>query len=631
MDFLSRSSFTGTVAEAPRIYLIKVRKPDQIHPLGTGKYHLAGSREIVVAEGKDRLLIVPEDDCVLDVSGGHFHITPVNTSKFTATWGVLSQAQACLPENPGTEDLFNCLSSLCQVPGEPTAFRSYPFFRRLSGLAVIPDSTFASMKKDLTSPIIFNLPPDLRYLFAAAPLASYLGAGIVMGMRPELSLAGEIRALPEDALSFERWVCSTLRLIFHADCAARYEATTGKRLAGIDIARDIGISPDTLLYMGIEERLGVYLRQQRSGSLLLMPWHTASYVDPVPANILHIPALLRSLSAIFAPAGRKVTEREVVHMEVRQFLRTSYRSGADDLPAGDGVIYPALQYAFVHQWLSDGYPIDAVKLWNKPVQGLARKHVAGALPRLALICNEDSMICEAKVVCETLEGLASIELLRNISPAELISIFSRGYDLVQFIGHCDHRGFKCSGGFADLSAVKENNTPVFFFNSCSSYLQGLGLLKNGSTCGISTLYNVIDEAALDVSVNFYRLLARGYPVLMAYLGAKDCSVLGKEYLLIGDGLITLFQGDSYQPLYRLYRSRHGYSLSCMTAGHDKGFIHEAAADGCAGLPDFGIVQNDIPVSSLLMGDQFPPGSCIYDGNLFNSIRDAVRSAEATID
>ena len=233
------------------------------------------------------------------------------------------------------------------------------------------------------------------------------------------------------------------------------------------------------------------------------------------------------------------------------------------------------------------------------------------------------MVGEAINIRNILKNKATITLLRNLSSADLTSVFTEGYDIVQFIGHCDHRGLKCQDGHVDLSNLDSNKTPIFFFNSCSSYLQGIKLLQKGSICGIAALYRVIDEEAIDVCVNFYQLLVRGYPVLMAYLGAKECSVIGKEYLFLGNGNFSLFEGNSSMPLYRLIKTRQGYTLSYIVAGPEKGLIQSYRDGSLPGLPDTGVVLDNVPLTFLMDDLSLPMGACIYEGKIYKSIHDAV--------
>jgi hypothetical protein len=184
---------------------------------------------------------------------------------------------------------------------------------------------------------------------------------------------------------------------------------------------------------------------------------------------------------------------------------------------------------------------------------------------------------------------------------------------------------KCRDGFADLSSVGDCDVPVFFLNSCFSYLQGTRLIEKGSVCGIATMFRLLDEAAVDVCASFYRILSRGYPIITSYLGARECSVTGKEYLLIGDGFYKVFNGrDPLLPFYKLSRNSLGFSLQCKMPGGDKGLIFRT--DNGRMLADTGFELAGLKANDLPELDGGLDGMCLYGSRLYDSVADAVRVA-----
>lgn len=625
LDIVARATFPEIITEAGQVYLMQGDNLEHVTPVSSGSYLIMGGKEIIVVENDDRLFIAPESDCLLEFLGSGIRIRPAEAPVFNAFLGITFHVSAAIPGTPSMADLFNCISSLCQVPGEESVLRSYPFFRRPLRIHRLGEGDSTTTRDGYRSNVTFSLPADLRYLYAAAPLAYYAGAGIQISELPAIQIAGNVLPLPSDAHEFEQWACNMLGYVFHAECAARYMATTGKLLAGVYPSDDPVMSPGKLASMGIEDRLLAYFRAYGREPVKQTPWHTASYIDPVPQSIELVPSLMQSLSSIFYPSRRGVNEREVVEMEVRQFLSTKYRSGEAIESTSRHTVLPGLENALIHQWFSDGYPIDAIKQLSSPGNTRLSARPTGQIPRIAIVCNESKMFREVIALRNFFRRRASLTLLQNISHKELEALFSCGYDIVHYIGHCDHRGFKCNGGYTDLSSVQNNNTPLFFFNSCFSYSPGAKLLDKGSICGISTLYKIIEEDAVDISLNFYRLLSEGYPVLLAYFGAKECSVLGKEYIFLGNGLTTVFGKRACMPIYKLVKLRYGYSLSCITASKEKGFIYCSGQDRSPGLADFGAVLENLPLCRLMDGLSLPDGACIFNGKIYDSINEAVLS------
>ena len=308
LDILTRSSFKEISVKASKVFIMSREKPEIVDFVSFGRHHVKGDKEVIVAECDDRLFIAPEEDCILDIQGSEIHLRPASSPMATITCGTTSHVSTSIPGSPSTDDLFKCISSLCQIPGEESSLRSHPFFRRPLRVSMAAGQVAEEVPDGRVSGITLSLPADLRYLYAAAPLAYYTGASIKAGEIPSLSISEVILPLPEDAHEFAQWACNMLRLVFHADCALRYETTTGKKLTGIDVLADTGISMDRLQSMGTAERILTYFQLYRRRTFRQMPWHTASYVDPVPSSVLLIPSLLQSLSAIFYPVGRIVTE-----------------------------------------------------------------------------------------------------------------------------------------------------------------------------------------------------------------------------------------------------------------------------------------------------------------------------------
>ena len=339
---------------------------------------------------------------------------------------------------------------------------------------------------------------------------------------------------------------------FQTDCAVRCEANTGCRLPGIDVQEITGYSPEELMLMTMADRFLLYADTIRSSCRAFNTWHMASFVDPVPSSIELLPFLMRSLSAIYVPASTRLAERDVISLSVRNFKAQRAGGVRGDAGYADAVLLPSPHEAQTRHWYSDGCPVDATLSGLRALKNGRNFARDRQMPEICIICNEPPMTKETSLLRELLDGVANIEIRADLGCADLLHTFSEGFDIVHYAGHCDRRGLKCRDGHADLSFVETCDVPVFFLNACTSYVQGVRLVEKGAVCGLATMFRLLDEAALDVCAGFYRMLARGYPVMTSYLGARECSVTGKEYLLIGDGFYKVFDGrDSFMPFYKL--------------------------------------------------------------------------------
>jgi hypothetical protein len=517
--------------------------------------------------------------------------------------------------NDSVSDVFDRVSALCTSGGPEGPMKSDPLYRVF----------FAP--GEARGPA-FHLPPDLRLLYSAAPLAYYLGASVMADDGAYIAYpSGLCMPLP-DATNFEGWAAGMLRRMFYLDCAVRCAFIPGGPLNGLDIEELLGRSAADIFSMEASERFLLY--SDPSLSIPGMPrWHMAAYLEPVPGSVEALPFLLRSLSAIYTARSAPATEREIVSMSVRRFLGRDGNPDVTGAPASGPIVLPSLHEAGAQLWFSDGYPVDAVKsspgaFMNRGLYGRAKDRGV----RVGVICNDPSMEHEADAIVEALsDDPASVEIRWDTGVSGFYDIFARGFDLVQVIGHCDGRGFKCRDGFASVSRIKYNRTPMFFFNSCASFREGSALIEKGSVCGVATLFRVLDEAAVDICRNFYRMLGAGYPAYIAIDAARECSVLGKEYVLIGDGSFTCFAGDGLKPFYRLTREGAECRLSCVMGNMEKGNIVASwSPEGKKMITDLGFETGYMPVGHIAAIAGNFEGLCIYDRVLYGSVLEAAERA-----
>lgn len=516
-----------------------------------------------------------------------------------------SEALQCI------EDLFHRVSSLCTYDPLSSPQKSNPLFRRpVVGLA-----------GRLSGPgaISFHLPPDLGALYTVSTLAYYLGASVVMDDEPYIDAGVDI-AIP-DMPELEAWAGETLRRTFYLDCAVRFAALSGGVLNGLDLRKLLGLPAEEVFRMGPGERLLLYLGAPVIPGL--PRWHMAAYLDPVPESVDALPFLMRSLAAIYTPRASPVSEREVVSMSIREYIGKCSGPVTTGAP-GRHVVMPSLCGAASQLWFSDGFPVGASKMSVRSAsrEGLSRKSKCASV---CIVCNEESMSGEAEAIVQALAHTpASIEILWNTDVSGFLKAFGRGFDVVQVIGHCDERGFKCRDGFASVEDVRENRTPMFFLNSCASYREAALLVERGSACGVATLFRVLEEAAVDVCRDFYRMLGSGYTASVALDAARECSALGKEYLLVGDGSFTCFEGDPLKPFYRINSKEDGYSLGCTMGNVDKGYVVSSwSPRGRTMVSDLGFETGSMQAQQLAAISGKFKGYCLYGHRLYDSVGDAV--------
>jgi hypothetical protein len=164
---------------------------------------------------------------------------------------------------------------------------------------------------------------------------------------------------------------------------------------------------------------------------------------------------------------------------------------------------------------------------------------------ITVVCNEAEMGQERDVVNEVYgsrqELPFDVAIHRELTVDELEDVLKRDADFLHYIGHIDAGGFECTDGRLDASSLERTGVDVFFLNACTSYAQGLNLIKAGSIAGVVTLQDVINSGAERVGMMLARLLNWGFPLRPALNLAQRESIMGGHYLVIGDGSIDIAQ------------------------------------------------------------------------------------------
>jgi hypothetical protein len=578
--------------------------------------------QLVLVDGPDATaFVLPAAHCTLSIDSGSVEITSPDRREL-ATIRLHKKGGREVYTSPDVSGIFDCISAICSDHSISSPDKSNPLLRgappsiRTLGGFEVPYCDRRAFS--------FHLPPDLRYLYAAAPLAYYLGASVEEDDRPYISFESHERIQLPAEEGFEAYAGEALCRTFYLDCAVRYDASSGRALPGVDLRGLFGYSAGEIFDMSMEERFLLY-----SSACPRMPyprWHMASYLDPVPSSVEALPFLLRSLSAVYSPECRPASEREIIQSSYRAFMGqcSTTEQYAEHKRS---IIMPSLRSASSQYWFSNGYPVDATKASVAAFENRVRFDIArGRKASVGIICNEGSMECETRDIVSEMAGRrCEVEVFRNVGVREFADVFAAGYHIVQYIGHCDANGFKCSDGYARASDIVENNTPMFFFNSCSCDSEAMRLIEKGSVCGIATMFRVINEIAIDMCKNFYRMFGAGYSVLTSLNAAKACSTEGKEYVLLGDGSYTCFEAPEAKPFFEILRREGGHALRCTMDNVDKGSI--VTAWHCSNdkpATDLGFETRALTTEHLLCISKEFNGYCLYDRHIYRSVDKAAR-------
>jgi len=427
-----------------------------------------------------------------------------------------------------------------------------------------------------------EVPPEPEFVFPTAPLAYYLGAEVVPAEMPRLTTtAGVDHAFDADA--FEADATRLLRHVFTLDCLTRVEGYYPVDLNERERAAELGIDLDwaSLYEKPLAAQLATYLSVPFADIEPLVPeWRLTADIVPNLGRSTVLPHLANELATVrmFGEehAASSVVEEgfneetDDIEQLLEEFVRTdgadaglvrgtrstSRNSDAEPAASGqpvstDDVLRVPEAETATQTYIGDGFPLNA----NKGSQASYERQLTlrGDTPGrigVTVVCNDGEMLDELEVG----EHYGTRDLFdfdvtihSSLTRAELREVLTAETDLVHYIGHVDQRGLQATDGYLDAHTIDDVGTTAFVLNGCRSFRQGQALIDAGAISGIVTLEEVHNSLATEVGTNIARLLNRGWPLDMAVELVKDDALVGRHYIVIGDGSVEIASSDSGHP------------------------------------------------------------------------------------
>jgi hypothetical protein len=413
--------------------------------------------------------------------------------------------------------------------------------------------------------VVIEVPEEYEYIFTVAPLAYYLGARIVPGETPRLlTESGFVHPLGETRAEFEAEVARVLKQSFVFDCFIRTEGHYDVELAernSIEPYLDVDLG--NLYGRPLSERLEAALTASAEYFEPYMPtWQAESTVVPEPESVEALPFLVTDMSTIRTRSLSEVELSSSQHATkpVGEFVRAEYDGDAgtdlDELSSegekGTQVEVPETgSDVITRRWVGDGIPINASKTLIEGYKNGIRTGEADSSLRVAVVLNDPRMSAEGAVM-ETYRDEAvlptSIDIHESLTKAELRALLSEEVDLLHYVGHVTDEGIQCTDGTLDVGTVNQTRIRAFILNACRSHQQGTRLVEAGATGGVVTIANVVNSYAVTMGQQIANLLNRGFTLTNAMKVATDNLLVGGEYLVLGNGGVTLSQSDSGLPM-----------------------------------------------------------------------------------
>lgn len=553
----------------------------------------------------------PRDEYLLDLSGplkvyvhleGAVHVysdtdrTHIAFDESThATIGARSfhkRPAATVTTTSDPTDVMRAVSTFGSALKTTSPERSYPTLRghpprlELGDTLTVPDG----LEPPKTG-VRIEIPPSFRYVFAVSPLAYYLGATVVPGTQPRIVTDAGYAASLDGEDEFEAAVERVLKQVFFLDCVVRTEGSTPlplseRRAVEPSLEFDIASAYDRPL----ADRLETYLDVPYTAIESHIPeWRLRTQLEPTAETVEFLPFVADDLAIIEVreenrdPTSAQPQEQIRAIADFTRTPRDGFVRSADPVRGDPAAASPDGSSERTIQQSWNG--IDSSEIASTTPLSAFQNSI-GRTPRedpieITVVCNDSDMEAELETVNGTYgtrkELPFDVTVRYDLSRAELAETLARESDFFHYIGHIDQEGFQCSDGKLDAESVETVGAKAFLLNACRSHGQGLQLVDAGSVGGIVTLSDIVNTGAVSMGSTIARLLNRGFPLYAALDIARKETIVGQQYLLVGDGMTTIAQPESAPPNVCLVnRGENGFVVRLTTyesSGSEKGSLY----------------------------------------------------------
>jgi hypothetical protein len=464
------------------------------------------------------------------------------------------EATVTVTDDP--RDVMAALSTFGSALKTTSVERSYPTLRGHPPAVEIGDEL--DIPDSLDAPdtgVTVEVPPELRYVYPVASLAYYLGATVEPGPEPRLVTDSGFSHALSGPHGFEETVAQTLKQLFLLDCCTRtegyYTVDLHERRA---VAGAVDLDFAALYDAPLAEQIEAYLDVPYDVVAEQVPeWKLTTHVAPTAENAELLPFLVTDLAVIRLPSKRATAESTAQLEALSAFTRDGFTRSASEQSLGSpSLVQPEQTDSIEQSWAGENAPFGASKSSIQAFRNrLDREPSAGDID-ITVVCNDAAMGEEgdlAQQVYGSRDHLPfDVQTYRNLSVDALRAVIETDADFLHYIGHIDADGFQCADGRLDARDIGTVGVDAFMLNACRSYEQGMALLDGGAVGGVGTLAEVINSGAVRVGRTMVRLLNQGFPLRAALTIAKGESIVGGQYIVVGDGNVDVVQPESGLPI-----------------------------------------------------------------------------------
>ena len=462
------------------------------------------------------------------------------------------------------DDVVRAVSTFGSALKTTRSERSYPTLRGHPPALELGEEL--SIPRGLEPPesaVRLEVPRSLRDALVVSPLAYYLGARVVPGDAPRLVVDGEPFALDAEG-GLERTVERTLKRTFLLDCLVRSAGPRATPLhERLALEPSLELDLEDLYGRPGAERLRAYMEVPHATVAEHLPaWKLTAHVDPVGSSLEVLPFLVDDLAVVRAASAAAGSRPGTDSW----FATRGATGTADD----EGRFVDVEPTGSLEQaWVGPGTPLGASKAVPEAYRNRLERRPRDDEISIVVVCNDEGMLAERDGV-ESVYGTreefpVDVTFYEGLSRDRLALVLESDVDFLHYIGHVDADGFECADGTFDATVLETVGVDIFFLNACRSYRQGRRLIERGAVAGVVTLDDVIDSGAVRIGRTLAELLDYGFPLRSALNLSRSRSIVGSQYLVVGDGNADIAQAPNGAALLAdVTTVSDGYELDLTT-------------------------------------------------------------------
>ena len=489
--------------------------------------------------------------------------------------------------------------------------RSYPTLRghppavELGDTLSVPDCLQAP-----ESGVTVEVPPTHEDVFVAAPLAYYLGATLEPGPTPRLVTETGFSHSLEGPRGYEQTVVKVLKHVFFLDCLTRTEGYYDLELhERRELDNELDLDFSALYDQSLPEQLAAYLEVPYESVADHVPqWRLTATIEAKPESAELLPYVVDDLAIVRTAANSlRSPDSSPPTVDVGIAGQGVFTRSATDLPRSTDenldppnrdYVQPVETDSLEQAWIGDRIPVGASKLTEAAFKNRFDRDLTDGPIRISVVVNDERMAEEHERVNAVYgnrdDQPFEVTVHRGTTVEGLRSVLTDKCGFLHYIGHTESDGFECADGTLDAASLDDVEIDAFLLNACNSYHQGLHLVEAGAIGGIVTLSDIINDGAIRMGESVARLLNSGFPLRASLTIARDVSIQGGQYIVVGDGGMTVSQAQSRTPnLLDISSGEEDYELRIKTFATDTAGLGSIFIPHLPGIDEYHLTSGQL--------------------------------------